>query len=293
MNNMIDISDSEVLFDPAAVLAAGLELRAAALKILDCTDPQAKVEATQSLVAYIEMGLVRLDVAVRFEMAEQPGRPAKPELISALKVPKRGVSTPEGRAGMIHALTHIEFNAINLALDALVRFEDLPADYYWDWWQVASEEALHFSMLSDHLATLGAAYGDFPAHSGLWDMAEQTRHSLADRMAMVPRTLEARGLDACPLMRDKLFHAGDVAGAMILDRILNDEIGHVIVGNRWFRYACEQNNVEPVLSYRQIRVNYNAPTLRPPLNIAARRAAGFAEEELQAWQAQIDGVAQP
>ena len=286
------MTDTEPLFDPSEVLKAGLELRAAALQILDCPDPQAKVEATQSLVAYIEMGVVRLDVAAVFEMAEQPGRPAKPELISALKVPKRGVSTPEGRAGMIHALTHIEFNAINLALDALVRFENLPADYYWDWWQVAREEAFHFSFLSDHLATLGAAYGDFPAHGGLWDMAEQTRHSLADRMAMVPRTLEARGLDACPLMRDKLFHAGDVAGAMILDVILNDEIGHVIVGNRWFRYACEQNNVEPVLSYRQIRVAYNAPTLRPPLNIAARRAAGFEPEELQAWQAQLDGTAQ-
>ena len=276
---------TDTLFDPVELMSHGIELRAAALRVLTCTDPLQKVEATRSMRAFIDMEMVRLDATVDLTVdagfeKNIPGRPEKPELVNALKVPKRSANTPEGRAGMIHALAHIEFNAINLALDAMVRFPNLPADYYWDWWMVACEEAHHFSLLSNHLATMGASYGDFPAHNGLWEMAEKTRHKLADRMAMVPRTLEARGLDACPVMRDKLYRAGDVDGAMILDVILNDEIGHVIVGNRWFLYACEQNNTEPVLTYRQLSEQYKAPKGQPPYNITARRAAGFFEEEL-------------
>ena len=286
---------TDALFDPSEIMSQGIELRAAAWRILMCSNPEQKVDATRSLQAYIEMGIVRLDEAADLTVlpdfeASIPGRPEKPELVNALKVPRRSANTSDGRSGMIHALAHIEFNAINLALDAMVRFTNLPSNYYWDWWMVAREEAYHFSLLSGHLSTLGAAYGDFPAHNGLWEMAEKTRHSLADRMAMVPRTLEARGLDACPVMRDKLYQAGDIDGAMILDVILNDEIGHVIVGNRWFLYACEQNNIEPVLTYRQLSEQYNAPKGRPPYNIAARRAAGFYEEELTHLQNQFSSA---
>ena len=185
---------------------------------------------------------------------------------------------------MVHALAHIEFNAINLALDAMVRFAGLSDDSYWDWWRVAAEEAYHFSLIRRHLRTLGAEYGDFPAHDGLWDMAERTRHSFADRMAMVPRTLEARGLDACPIMQEKFHQAGDEQAARILDIILRDEIGHVALGHRWFIYACEQNQAEPIYTYRHLAEQYRAPRVRPPFNWVARRAAGFFEEELSAWQ---------
>ena len=190
-----------------------------------------------------------------------------------------------GRQAMIQALAHIEFNAINLALDVMVRFAHLPEAFYWDWWRVAFEESYHFSLLREHLQTLGADYGDFPAHNGLWDMAEKTASSLGDRMAMVPRTLEARGLDACPLMRDKLRAAGDLRAADIVDVILHDEIGHVALGNRWFIYACELNSQNPVMQYRLLAEQYNAPRLRPPFNLVARRAAGFFEEELTALAA--------
>lgn len=256
-----------------------LELRQSALLILAINSPIEKVTACQQLSQAIGAGLVRLDVQQVFEPIVV-GRPERPELVNALEVPKRKAHTLKGRLGMMHALAHIEFNAINLALDVVVRFNQLPESFYWEWWQVASEEAYHFSMLRDYLIGHGADYGDFAAHNGLWEMAERTQNRLTDRMAMVPRTLEARGLDACPLMRDKLVQAGDTEAASMIDIILRDEIGHVALGNRWFVYACERDNVEPVLHYRRLRSQHGAPNLRPPFNIEARRAAGFFEEEL-------------
>lgn len=190
--------------------------------------------------------------------------------------------TVEGRAALIHALAHIEFNAINLALDAIWRFPAMPPDYYADWLQVAAEEALHFSLLSAHLTTLGFAYGDFPAHNSLWDMAEKTQGDILARIALVPRTLEARGLDASPPVRAKLAQAGDHAAAKILDLILRDEIGHVAIGNRWYGWLCAARRLEPVATYAALAAQYNAPALRGPFNLAARRAAGFSEQELAA-----------
>lgn len=260
-----------------------LELRAAALAILAMCEPDEKVAAFARLNHAIARGEVALDVTVSF-LNIAIGRPEQPELVNALAVPKRKVNTLQGRLGMIHALAHIEFNAINLALDAIVRFNHLPEDFYWQWWQVASEEAYHFSMLREHLQKNGSDYGQFTAHNGLWEMAERTQHKLTDRMAMVPRTLEARGLDACPVMRDKLQQAGDSDAAAIIDIILRDEIGHVALGNRWFIYACARDNVNPVLRYRQLKEQHGAPTLRPPLNLEARRAAGFFDEELREYQ---------
>lgn len=265
------------------------ELRALALRVLRFKQPEEKLTALRLLFRMGQKGQLRLDADYDWRgdpalQPDTPGRPDRPELIPATQTPRRSMNTTEGRAIMVHALAHIEFNAINLALDAMVRFAGLSADYYWDWWRVAAEEAYHFSLIRRHLQSLGAEYGDFPAHDGLWLMAEQTKHSLVDRMAMVPRTLEARGLDACPLMQEKFRQAGDEQAARILDIILRDEIGHVALGHRWFIYACAQNQTEPIYTYRRLSEHYHAPRVRPPFNWVARRAAGFFEEELSAWQ---------
>ena len=181
---------------------------------------------------------------------------------------------------LIHALAHIEFNATNLALDALWRFQDMPTEYYIDWLRVAKEEAIHFAMLVAHLQVLGYRYGDFPAHDSLWEMVEKTRGDVVARMALVPRTLEARGLDAIPPLRAKLAQAGDLAAAAILDRILDDEIGHVEIGNRWYAYLCQQRGLEPRATYDALAAHYEAPMLKGPFNLEARRLAGFTEAEL-------------
>ena len=161
----------------------------------------------------------------------------------------------------------------------------MPAAYYCDWLKVAAEEALHFRLLTDHLATLGVRYGDLPAHDGLWQMAERTSADVLARMALVPRTLEARGLDASPAVRDKLASVGDHAGAAIIDVILRDEIGHVACGNRWFHHLCRERALEPVAAYVALTARYDAPRLRGPFNLAARRAAGFLPEEIVALSA--------
>jgi uncharacterized ferritin-like protein (DUF455 family) len=219
--------------------------------------------------------------AVLHASATIPGRPARPELVPPRLVGRRSMVTVEGRAMLIHALAHIEFNAVNLALDALWRFPGMPIQYYTDWLRVAKEEAYHFSMLAAHLKSLGHEYGDFPAHDSLWEMVEKTREDIVARMALVPRTLEARGLDAIPPLRAKIAQAGDMAAAAILDIILRDEIGHVEIGNRWYGFLCEQRGFEPRATYDELAARYEAPQLKGPFNIGARRMAGFSEEELK------------
>ena len=212
-----------------------------------------------------------------------PGCPARPELRSHLDVPKRSPFTTEGLAALLHAVTHIEFNAINLALDAIWRFGGMPDAYYLDWLQVAIEEAQHFSLLRAHLQTMGYDYGDFPAHTGLWDMTAKTSDDVLARMALVPRTLEARGLDATPPMQAKLRKVGTphaLRAVEILDIILRDEIGHVAIGNRWYRTLCAQRGLEPIATYALLAAQYGAPRIKGPLNLAARRGAGFDEAEL-------------
>lgn len=209
-----------------------------------------------------------------------PGRPARPALLPPAQMKNRAVGTLEGRAALIHALAHIESNAVDLALDVLWRWPAMPDDFYRDWSQVAREEALHFQLLSAHLQAMGFAYGDFPAHNGLWEMAEKTRGDLLARMALVPRTLEARGLDASPAIRNKLISVGDQRGGEILDIVLRDEIGHVAIGNRWYRHLCEQRGLNPISTYAELAITYQAPKLKGPFNLPARRAAGFDEDEL-------------
>ena len=249
---------------------------------LHAVEPSAKVAYVHLLVADWLAG--RLDPApgaARLPI-DRPGQPDRPELVSPQQVPRRRTDTVSGRAALVHALAHIEFNAINLALDAAHRFAGMPDAYYADWLRVADEEAAHFELLNAHLATLGYAYGDFPAHTGLWDMALKTAHDPLVRMALVPRVLEARGLDATPLIVDKLRAANDTRMVEILAVIERDEIGHVAIGSHWFGWLCTARGLEPEATFRQLLIDYDAPPLKPPFNLAARRQAGFSEPEL-AW----------
>ncbi|MFC5497851.1 ferritin-like domain-containing protein [Caenimonas terrae] len=257
------------------------ELRRLALQALCTADPQQKVAAAQAAAQQA----VQLPVAAAAPLpsAPVPGRPARPALIHPSKVPRRSPFSPEGLAALLHAIAHIEFNAINLALDAAWRFDAMPREYYLDWMKVAGEEAHHFSLLREHLQSLGMDYGELPAHDNLWSMCERTSDDVLGRMALVPRTLEARGLDATPQIQDKLRKVGSAAALRavdILEIILRDEIGHVAIGNRWYRWLCDRDGLDPVAHYRVLADRYDAPKLHPPFNDAARRKAGFTDTEL-------------
>jgi uncharacterized ferritin-like protein (DUF455 family) len=256
------------------------ELRRLALAILQTTDPKAKCMELRDLAAQkaeftIDNG------ALLTPSVTLPGRPAKPNLVHPNRLSERSFASPEGRAAMLHAISHIEFNAINLALDAVWRFADMPQEYYLDWLQVASEEAYHFGLVEEHLHSLGFRYGDFEAHDGLWQMCEKTRHDVLARMALVPRVMEARGLDVTPAIRAKFAQARDARACEILDIILRDEIGHVLVGNRWYAYCCAQSGLEPQSTFKRLLKEYRAPRIRAPLNMDARIAGGFEVAELE------------
>ena len=256
-----------------------MPLREAALQVLQMPDPAAKAVAARALFADPPV----LDTARVFSFAGPlPGRPPRPRLVAPADVPRRSPFTPEGRAALLHSVAHIEFNAINLALDAVWRFAGMPEAFYRDWLRVAAEEALHFTLLAEHLATLGHAYGDFDAHDGLWTMAEKTAGDIVARMALVPRTLEARGLDATPPMQARLARAGDARAVEILDVILRDEVGHVAIGNRWYGWLCERDGLDPLAHYAVLAAHHGAPRLKPPFNLPARKAAGFTDAEIAA-----------
>lgn len=265
--------------NPIKAELSELELRSMALMWLCESDALFKAQGIRKVAA--EHGY-SVDVSVKLNATGYiPGRPEKPELVSPLNVPKRNMRTLEGRAVLIHALAHIEFNAINLALDAIWRFNDMPEAYYTDWLKVAAEEADHFTLLNEHLITLGYRYGYFTGHDSLWEMVDRTKDDVLARMALVPRTMEARGLDASPALRSKLAQAGDMEAAAILDIILLDEIGHVAIGNHWFNWLCQQRGLEPIATYDKLAVQYSAPKLRAPFNIEARLKAGFTEAEIE------------
>ncbi len=267
-------------------------LREGALAALCLADPAAKAAAAHALWQRLqalpdetarEQALSPAQAMALPAGVELPGRPARPVLVAPSAVPQRSPFTPEGLAALLHAVCHIEFNAINLALDAVWRFAGMPADFYRDWLRVADEEATHFGLLREHLQSLGHDYGDCPAHNGLWEMCVKTQHDITARMALVPRTLEARGLDATPLIQQRLRQVGTPAALRaveILDIILRDEIGHVAIGNRWYGWLCAQQGLEPIAHYRLLARTHSAPRLRPPFNDAARRAAGFSQAEI-------------
>lgn len=272
--------------------AATTHLRQHALNVLLEPDPARKAAQARALFSGVsgadQLTDPGLSYAVReaeltlddAQQAAMPGRPPLPRLVPAKDVPSRSPFTLEGRAALLHAICHIEFNAINLALDAVWRFAGMPEAFYRDWLRVAAEEALHFTLLREHLQSLGFDYGDFDAHDGLWSMCEKTRHDIVARMALVPRTLEARGLDATPLIQAKLTRAGDLRAVEILDIILRDEVGHVAIGNRWFHSLCQERGLDAVELYPQLVRKFEAPRLRPPFNEVARKAAGFTDEEM-------------
>jgi len=257
-------------------------LRQDCLQLLLLQEPQKKAQG----VAQID-STGPMDAQVQIEQVPGiPGRPARPQLVPHTAIKSGTLKTVRGHAALLHSIVHIEHNAIDLALDICWRFAGLPEAFYRDWVKVAKEEAYHFTLLREHLLTLGYDYGDFPAHTGLWDMAERTQDDILARLALVPRTLEARGLDASPAVKAKLLSIGDKRGAEILDIILRDEIGHVAIGNRWYAWMCEQRGLDPVATYAHLAAQYQAPRLRRPFNLAARRAAGFSEAELDQLLAQ-------
>ena len=225
-----------------------------------------------------------------------PGVPSKPIHVAPAKVKKRGLGSDRGRATFIHSIAHIEFNAINLALDAAWRFRGMPTLFYRDWLDVAAEEAQHFGLLQNRLQELGFDYGDFTAHNGLWEMAEDTAHDVMTRMALVPRVLEARGLDITPLMMEKLSRVGDVQTVKILETILNDEIRHVGIGSHWFHYCCAQKDVAPMSTFLSLINQYLVCPPKSPFNDEARDKAGFSAEEIEAllemeqrWLVEVQG----
>ena len=266
-------------------------LFAAALDCLREPDPTRKVEATRRAAALWRDGCLGLDPLEPPVVIDEPGRPERPLLVAPRELAKRSAKGERGRAALIHAVAHIEFNAINLAWDAVYRFRGLPPDYYADWVQVADEEAYHFDLMRGRLRDHGFDYGDFPAHDGLWSMARRTAHDPLVRMALVPRVMEARGLDVTPGMIARLRGAGDEKTAACLDIILRDEVGHVAAGSRWFAHLCAIRGLDPQETYFELLSGYLSGEIRCPLNRGDRARAGFSAPELERLEALCAGGA--
>lgn len=216
---------------------------------------------------------------------EQPGRPNKPILVAPRELKQRNLNSIEGRQALMHAVAHIEFNAINLALDAVYRFRDLPIDFYLDWLRVAADEARHFIMVKNRLNQLGKDYGDFPAHNGLWEMAIKTRDDVIARMALVPRVLEARGLDVTPGLIERLRAVKDEDSAAVLAIILREEVAHVAYGSKWLDFLCRQKNLDSTTEFLKLAQQHTRGAIRGPYNNSARLEAGFTQAELDALAA--------
>ncbi len=252
------------------------------------SDPALKCAATAALRADWQAGRAGLAPAADDPAPIiEPGRPSRPELVAPKALARRKPHSLAGHAALLHAIAHIEFNAINLALDCVHRYRSMPAAFHDDWLRVAAEEAHHFGLLRARLHALGFDYGDFPAHNGLWAMACETAHDLLSRMALVPRVLEARGLDATPPIMARLRAIGDAESVAVLEIILHDEITHVAIGDRWFRRLCAERGCEPEQTYFDLIDHFGAPRPRPPLHREARRAAGFSEAELDRLSAPV------
>ena len=256
------------------------DLFSRALEALQACDPDRKVELTQRLAADWQAWRLELDVPPNLPELTRPGRPDRPVLVPPRKLTKRGMGSLRGRQALVHAVAHIELNAIDLALDAAFRFRDMPRAFYDDWVQVALEEAGHFLLVRGRLRRLGCDYGDFPAHDGLWSLALETARDPLLRMALVPRVMEARGLDVTPGMIERFREAGDLETVDVLGVILRDEVGHVRAGSRWLRFLCEQRGLDPEITYFDLLERHLPGAVRCPLHREARRQAGFSESEL-------------
>lgn len=248
---------------------------------LACADVDEKCRLVAALVADWRRGGLSAGAAPPPPPIGEPGRPPRPRLVAPRDLPRRRAGSAQGQAALLHALAHIEFNAINLALDAVFRFRDRPRAFYADWLRVAGEEAAHFGLLRDRLRELGYDYGDFDAHDGLWQMARETAHDVLVRMALVPRVLEARGLDVTPAMIERLQRSGDRRTVDILAIILRDEIGHVEIGTRWFRHACAERGLDPRATFHDLLITHMKGTVKGPFHYEARRQAGFTDDEME------------
>lgn len=242
-------------------------------------NPAEKIKRSYALFFAYQDGLYRRE-ATCVKSVPDAGRPDLPELVPPRDVPRRRLGTPEGIQAMLHAICHIEFNAINLALDAAYRFQSMPEAYYHDWLKVAKEEAYHFSLLEQRLRELGSFYGAFPAHAGLWEACVETESDVLLRMALVPRVMEARGLDVTPMMRDKLAKAGETRTAELLGIIYRDEHGHVEIGSKWFKYCCAERELSYRETFADLLSNYLKAKVRGPFNLEARLQAGFDDLEM-------------
>jgi uncharacterized ferritin-like protein (DUF455 family) len=260
-------------------MLAFYEQTAACLAI---SSPEEKCSAINELWSVIQAGEFQFDPHMPVIPIGVAGRPERPLLVAPSKLKRRRLGSEQGRAALVHAIAHIEFNAINLALDAAYRFRDMPRQYYLDWISVAVDEARHFHLLSTRLKALGFSYGDYPAHNGLWEMAQRTADDCLKRMALVPRVLEARGLDVTPGMIERLDSVGDEDTVRVLRVILEEEIRHVEIGSHWFRLCCDQRGLDPESTFLNLLKEYFGNTLRGPFNIPARMQAGFTQREMDA-----------
>jgi uncharacterized ferritin-like protein (DUF455 family) len=252
-------------------------LTAAACSILNAAAPADKVALSHRVAAgWRDGSIAELGAALP---PDRPARPAQPELREPRDMPRRrGAGSSTHRIALLHAVAHIELNAIDLAWDLIARFAapDLPRDFYDDWIAVAVQEATHHALVSARLEALGSSYGALPAHDGLWQAAQATAHDLLARLAIVPLVLEARGLDVTPAMIEKLRRQDDCASVAALETIYREEIAHVAAGRRWFGWECARRGADPVDAYRALVRRYHRGGLKPPFNRAARDQAGFA-----------------
>ncbi|WP_275782760.1 ferritin-like domain-containing protein [Pararhizobium gei] len=267
-----------------------VSLRDGAARAIRADDLDVKTLLTQDVARRWTARGLSLRSPLDTQAPDRPGRPAKPDLIPPRQVPKRALTTEKGRIALLHAIAHIELNAVDLALDIVARFasEPVPLSFFDGWMTVAFEEAKHFRLVRDRLRQLGADYGDLPAHDGLWQAAHDTRNDLTARLAIVPLILEARGLDVTPALQAKMREAGDLESAAVLDIIYEDEKGHVAVGAKWFRFLCARQKKDPALTFQAlVRTNFRGP-LKAPFNDIARAEAGLTPSFYRSMTASVN-----
>jgi len=256
-------------------LTASLTLTEAACRVLNTPKPEDKVRLTYDFARRWQEGEI-IDVGTT-PPPRRPARPQKPQLCAPGDMPKRSTGGGKRRVNLLHAIAHIELNAIDLAWDIVARFapHGLPRAFCDDWVQVAEDEARHFEMLTARLGELDAAYGDLPAHDGLWEAANKTAYDILPRLALVPMVLEARGVDTTPPTVDKLRANGDTATADLMQQIGDEEISHVAAGVRWFEHVCAERGLAPLTTFKSLVAKHFKGHLKPPFNIPARNQAGM------------------
>jgi uncharacterized ferritin-like protein (DUF455 family) len=244
------------------------------------TNPDEKISLSISTAERLALGTIDIESYDIDIKNIKPGRPEKPVLIRPKDVPRRNIQTTEGRAAMVHSFAHIEFNAINLAWDLICRFQAMPREFYFDWSKVAEEEAKHFKLLRENLIRSGYDYGSFPAHEGLWTIADQTKHDILLRLAVVPRIMEARGLDVTPDLIERFRQIKDDDMVKILELILKEEIGHVHIGTKWYRFLCNQSGYDAEIKFKEIIKQFLPSAKTKKINQHARLEAGFSQTEI-------------